>query len=237
MLNVTSLSSGGNVGSLVARVLHFIFVMKLQSCSGQTGLVETVDMWPGWLMMMLCWAAQLLRWAPTVYWGCTWKHRSQLSQHDVLTFVGQDWNMTITTVGACTLRAAPCPRSARAAAVARQWRGGPARHRFCVGLSRQLLRARRGARRWCRTRRAAPLLAGHVTAYWEQRCGPAGARHSPLCNVIIRPAQHQHGHSAAHIASTSRYIYYLLDMSSLCLHEYDKQHHFQLVLLTISCLL
>ena len=43
--------------------------------------------------------------------------------------------------------------------------------------------------------------------------------------------------TAAHIASTSRYIYYLLDMSSLCLHEYDKQHHFQLVLLTISCLL
>ena len=43
--------------------------------------------------------------------------------------------------------------------------------------------------------------------------------------------------TAAHIASTSRYIYYLLDMSSLCLHEYDKQHHFQLVILTISCLL
>ena len=71
---------------------------------------------------MCCWAR--------TYWGCTWKHRSQLSQHDVLTFVQQDWNMTITTVLHSPYtpgRPRAAPPGPRVERLARNSRPGPTR--------------------------------------------------------------------------------------------------------------
>ena len=89
-----------------------------------------------WLECVSCWAR--------AYWGCTRKHRSQLSQHDVLTFVQQDWNMTITTV----LHSPYTPGRPRAARTspACELRPGPSRSRglfYCPGRT---VRTRPGSR-------------------------------------------------------------------------------------------
>ena len=72
----------------------------------------------------MVWSECVYCWART-YWGCTWKHRSQLSQHDVLTFVQQDWNMTITTVLHSPYTPGRPARPAPAARARRCLRPGP----------------------------------------------------------------------------------------------------------------